>query len=157
MKSIKPSGLLTQMTVALLLGLSGAALLTGCKDNRPQIHETIGVLLSPEPGQEVASLQFDVSYDTGDLTLSDVTVGAAAQDAEKQLIYSVTAPGNIRVVVYGMNLNVMAEGTIANLVFEAADPLNPDTTSLGLAQTVVSDPNADLIPSAPGSPIWIQN
>ena len=135
--------------MAFLLGLS----LMGCKsDKEDAATESFAVHLSPEPGQSVSSLQFDVSYDAEQLDLADVTLGVSAQDAEKQLDFSVTAPGNIRVVVYGMNQNVMEEGAVAHLVFEPTDSLDPDASSVALAQNVASDPNAELILSDPASP-----
>ncbi len=100
---------------------------------------TIPITIAAEPGEQPASLQFDLSFDGTSIALLDVQVGDAALQASKTLVFSESTPGTITVIVAGLNQNTIPDGVVANISF---CPLNQvvDATGLGFDSVVVSDP-----------------
>ena len=100
---------------------------------------TIPVTIIAEPGEQPASLQFDLSFDDTSFAFLDLDVGDTAVDASKSVIFSESAPGTITVIVAGLNQNTIPDGVVANI---SLCPLNEvaDADSLGFDSVVVSDP-----------------
>ena len=63
------------------------------------------------------SMNFDIAYDANKLEVVSVMVGAAAQNADKTLEYSEPASGVVRIILFGLNQNVIADGRVAELQF----------------------------------------
>ena len=100
---------------------------------------TIPITILAEPGEQPASLQFDLSFDDMSFALLDVQVGDAAAQASKSVVFSESAAGTITVIVAGLNQNTILDGVVANI---SLCPLNEvvDVSALGFDTVVVSDP-----------------
>lgn len=105
----------------------------------------VPVQLSVEQGDAVASLQFDLHYDTETLRYDETATASSAQNAEKSAHANVLRPGVLRVVVAGLNRNAMATGPLVNLRFSASGGFTP-TTSVSMESAIVSDPYGTAIP-----------
>ena len=81
---------------------------------------TVPVLLEATPGHNIAGLQFELEFDADALSLppkSAVKTGSESARAEKQVSYSLIAPGKARVLVVGFNRNTLAGGEIVSIEF----------------------------------------
>lgn len=99
-------------------------------------------------GEKVCAIQFDVVFDPQNLEISNITVGSAANDASKQVEFALVAQDKVRLLIYGINQNLMSTGTVANLVFKFAPRPSITTTSITLSANYVCDSSATLAPSA---------
>jgi hypothetical protein len=99
----------------------------------------VPVTIAAEAGEEIASLQFDMHFDDATFDLVDVVPGESSSDALKQVIYSVRSPGVIRVIVAGLNQNVIRDGNIATVLL-APDAEDAVPQTLSLDSIVISDP-----------------
>lgn len=99
----------------------------------------VPVTIAAEAGEEIASLQFDMHFDDATFDLVDVVPGESSSDALKQVIYSVRSPGVIRVIVAGLNQNVIRDGNIATVLL-APDAEDAAPQTLSLDEIVISDP-----------------
>ena len=100
----------------------------------------IPVILAGQGDEALAGIQFDLAYDPAQYELVEVTGGAAAHDAGKEVILSQTASGSGRVLVIGFNDNALFDGHVATVVLR---PLYPDTTTelFAMANILASDPD----------------
>ncbi len=75
------------------------------------------------PGQEwnAAAVKWDFHYDP-DYHVHDVLAGSAAQAAGKQVVYNEIAPGKIRIMVFGMNLDRLEAGPLADVYLIPSNP-----------------------------------
>lgn len=110
---------------------------------------TQGVLLSVDlttgADENVAALQFDVNYDADQLTFNEVTTGQVTLDAGKDVTSSTPSTGTIRTIVYGLNQNSIADGTIAIISFDINASASAGEVALSISNAVASDPDADSI------------
>ncbi|MGA1871177.1 MAG: cohesin domain-containing protein [bacterium] len=95
--------------------------------------------------ENVAALQFDVSYDAAQLTFNEVTAGQVTLDAGKDITPSTPSTGTIRTIVYGLNQNSIADGTIAIISFDINASASAGEVALSISNAVASDPDADSI------------
>ena len=65
-----------------------------------------------------------------------------------QVEFSNVGSGKARIVVYGMNQNLISEGTIATLIFRLTDEPIAGMSTLTLKDVVVCDEWAALVPSS---------
>jgi hypothetical protein len=108
----------------------------------------VSVVLHPNPGDKVCSVQFDVVFDSNALSSSSITIGAAASRAAKDIIsYTLTA-GRIRVLIAGMNQNTISEGALANLFLDVLYTAALGSYIVGLQGVLLSDPYGSEIASA---------
>lgn len=84
----------------------------------PQV--TLPLVYTPGAGDLVASMQFDVSFNTTNLTITALLAGPAATSAGKSLVVNQVSPGTYRIIVAGLNQNVISGGTVAQLTFYIA-------------------------------------
>jgi hypothetical protein len=105
---------------------------------------SVPILISAPPEHRVAALQFDVEFDPSALTLpsaAGVVEGAAAKAAGKQVSFSKTSPGKVRVLVVGFNEEVIANGEVAKINFSMARQRMQALEPISLRNVVLSDPN----------------
>ena len=102
----------------------------------------VSISLSSGAGEQVAAAQFDVVFDSAVLDLTDVTVGPAAADAEKDVSFSTWEPGVVRVVILGLNDNVITDGVIAEALFDIASDVSSEEETISLDNVLLSDPSA---------------
>ena len=91
-------------------------------------------------GADPTAAQMDILYDTAHLTLTQARPGAAAMGANKQVS---TAPlksqQGTRLIVVGLNNQVIQEGVLVELVFTVNSATAPKTLPLSLTQVVTSN------------------
>ena len=75
-----------------------------------------------------AAIFLNVRYDTDRGTVTDVQAGSSVQIAQKSLSYAVTGSGELRVVVGGVNENVIGDGVLAYVHFK----LGAQSTSISM-------------------------
>ena len=68
--------------------------------------------------EDVAGVQFDIVFDEANFELPAVETGVAADDAEKDVTFSVVGDGVARVVVIGFNQYIISDGVLANVFFD---------------------------------------
>ena len=112
-----------------------------------QTGVSVPVSLSSGTGEEVAAIQFDILFDYAILALTDVTAGPAASSAGKDISFSTVEPGRVRVIIAGLNQNVISDGAIANALFNVNRNAPGGEQSLSLSGVLLSDPNGVAVPS----------
>ena len=105
----------------------------------------LSVDLTTVAEEAVAALQFDVSYDAAQLTFNEVTAGQVTIDAGKEATSSTPSAGTIRVIVYGLNQNSIADGTIVAIRFDINASASAGEEALTVSNAVASDPDANSI------------
>jgi hypothetical protein len=96
------------------------------------------IALTVGEGEEVSGLQFDLLFDPSDCQLVSVTSGDAANAADKSVNVNTIAPGKVRVLIAGFNLNTFSNGTVANVTLEAE--ANSAFALASLDKVLLSDP-----------------
>lgn len=107
---------------------------------------SIPVNLTLESGEHVASVQLDVGFDPKSLRIDKVKISSSAQKAEKEVKFSVTS-GKVRIIIYGMNQNLINKGRIADLIFRLANSATSEECTLKVNNIVCCDEWADLVAS----------
>lgn len=98
----------------------------------------VDVPVSFTPGATgIATLQFDLSFPAS-LTAGTVSTGAAATAAGKSASSSAIT-GGIRVLIFGLNQNVLEAGIIASVRFNIAAGSAPATLPVTISNLVASD------------------
>lgn len=105
------------------------------------------VSVAAEPNDDVAGVQFDLIFDPSQYALVDVLMGDSAANAGKDVVFTDAFEGLARVIVVGMNQEVMPDGVVATVVLES---LNGDTASnaVDIDSVVVSDPFGNRVPAS---------
>jgi hypothetical protein len=108
----------------------------------PGTSVNLALAIASTGGAQPTGVEFTISNDAN-VTLTGVAIGAAATAASKVL----DRVGNL-CIIRGLNVTAIADGTLATLTFLIA--LSPSTTPITITITnvIVSDANADAIPSA---------
>jgi len=99
----------------------------------------VSVTVAADGNDQIASLQFDLGYDNNNFELADVQQGGSAADAWKEVVHSLMSPDTIRVIVAGLNQNVIPDGPVMTMRLR---PLHEDASlpALALHSVVISDP-----------------
>ena len=74
---------------------------------------------------DLAAIGIELTYDPTRMNKPNVTIGAAATQAGKQLVTSSPAPGKLRIGIIGYNATTIADGAI--VVFQSAKQTNTAT------------------------------
>ena len=121
-------------------------------DARGEALVDITYVSSQQIGTELASVQFDVRYDSPALDVS-AALGPAADASVKTLWTSRPEPGKTRILIAGLNQNTLADGVIARLKVQVAADFPAGLYSLDLEGLVASNPagNPVFVPSTGGS------
>lgn len=99
----------------------------------------IPVHLDVDTGEAVAGIQFDVIFDPSALRFDRIDAGTSTASAEKSVHSNLLAPGKLRVVIAGLNRNVMAEGPVCHAWFNTIAGSGANTSAT-LENGVLSDP-----------------
>ena len=97
-------------------------------------------------GESVAALQFDVTFDSAQLSVVQVWPGEAATVAGKTVSANEISAGNYRIIVSGFNLDAIPDGTIASVCFSAPASAAPGQQPVDMADAVLSDPLGVSVP-----------
>jgi len=113
-----------------------------------QTEVALPVSLDSAAGEEVCAAQFDLLFNSSVLTMQGVTAGSAATAAGKQLSSSTISPGRIRVIVAGLNQNVIGDGVIATVRFAVVSGTPGGIQPVTLSGVLLSDPDGVAVPSS---------
>lgn len=103
---------------------------------------TVDLPISFTPGTTgVSALQFDLTLPSS-LTYVSVTTGSAATQAGKSVEANATTSTQVRVLVYGLNQNIINSGQIASVKLSISPSAPSGSLSVVIGGVVASDPNA---------------
>ena len=147
---------ITGVLIVFMFSVLLAGNADGCNISAGEAAATLGATedisvpldISPGSGESVAALQVDIDFDGESLLLSNVVIGKVLETAAKQVEFANVGSGKARIVVYGMNQNLISEGTIATLIFRLTDEPIAGRSTLKLNNAVVCDEWAALVPSS---------
>jgi hypothetical protein len=107
--------------------------------------------LMPGSGENVASMQFDLLVPPGITNAASAQASQAAALAGKQAIYSVVGPGQVRVVIAGLNQSALQGGEVATLYLGPAAE-GQAAPSAWLASPVLASPAGERVPVETDNP-----
>lgn len=132
----------------------GASLTAGTPRSNDDATLAIPIVLTPFSGEQVAALQFDADFDPKRMALASelgASLGAAAQAADKSVHAARIRPGLLRVIIAGLNQNVIENGEVAVLHFQRREHSEDPAGVVSLTNVVLSDPTGQEVPArAPG-------
>jgi|Deesub1362A_J573_1020465.scaffolds.fasta_scaffold01553_6 hypothetical protein len=102
----------------------------------------VPITLVTGPGSAVSAINFDLTYDPAILTFKAIEAGPSAIQADKTLASSQPATGVVRAVIYGLNQHAIADGVLAEAVFDVRIGAPVGSTPLGLENVTAADPEA---------------
>ncbi len=128
---------------ALLAGgtVHAATLMLGAADTLSgESNIRVPVTLTPGKGESVAAIQFDLHFDVSRLRLVSVNTGAAASAAGKSASSYALGDGKHRIIVIGMNQNILGQGSVIELLMEVIPNTPPGVYPLTMTNVVFSNP-----------------
>ncbi len=139
--SVGPACLASQLEGGSVAGAPGASGLL------------LPVSLEASAGEEVSVAQFTLLYDGGSLDVPDVAIGPAAASAGKEVSVNILSAGAVRVLIAGLNQNVIPDGVVAYAMVSVLPGAPPGTYPVNLSDCSLSDPYGIPLPctAAPGS------
>jgi hypothetical protein len=109
-------------------------------------EEAVAEIRYAAQGSQVAALQLDLNYDAASLRISAVA-GPAATAKGKVIASADVAPGRKRILLYGFNQSVVADGVVVSLSVSAASGA-PGSYDLRLTDAIAVDQNGNVVPLA---------
>ncbi len=103
-------------------------------------------------GEQPAGMNYDLTFDPNVLTYVSFADGSAATAAGKSGTASTPSSGLVRVVIFGLNANVIANGVISNITFTINPSAPFGSSSIGFSSIVVANPKSQTIPNNSGTP-----
>jgi hypothetical protein len=96
------------------------------------------------PGQQVAGLNWTLQYPASQFENIVVTSGPAA-DAAKKWVKCNPIAGGMKCLVYGMNSNVLASGTVAKVTFDVKKGVAKSSVGIHVADVTIASPAGALV------------
>ena len=127
--------ILTSNLNAATLTISSASGSPGTK------NISVPINLTSAPGEQVCGFNFDLNYDSAKLSFKEVKLGSVAEGAGKSLSFSKPSSNTVRVVVVGLNQNVIGDGTVLTFTFDVLRNAAAGKTELTITKPSISDPN----------------
>jgi hypothetical protein len=125
---------------------SGALLTAGQGAGNPgSMGVVVPITLETAVGEGVAAINFDLQYDESKLSVADVTLGAAAQAADKIIISGLPETNIVRAIIYGENQTIISDGVIANIVFNVSASAPTGIIPLDFTVAVAASPEATAV------------
>lgn len=106
---------------------------------------TLPISLASAAGESVSGIQFDLLFDSSVLSVSQVATGAAADAAGKSASYSVVASGQIRVIIAGLNQNVIGDGVVATASLGIATSAATSTQEVSFSGALLASPSGQAV------------
>ncbi len=103
------------------------------------ITVAVPATLTVGAGEQIVAAQFDLSFDSTSMTLNDVTAGAAAVAAGKDLSFSFPDTGTARIIIAGFNQNVISSGILASISLSTLPAISIGSHLLACSELVLSD------------------
>jgi len=132
------------LTCILILtsNLNAATLTIGSSSGSPgEKSVSIPINLTSAPGEKVCGFNFDLNLDATKLSFKEVTLGSVAADAGKSLSFSQPSSNTVRVIVVGLNQNVISDGIVLTFSFDILSSAPKGETELAISKASISDPN----------------
>lgn len=133
--------MVTFMACLSCFGHATAATLTittvNTVDSARNVHVPINI--APDSGDAVCGVQLNLLYDASKLTLTGVSTGQAAANAEKEASFHVATPGKAAIIVSGMNKTTIAAGCVAEALFDVGSAAANQTCVLSLEKLIMTD------------------
>jgi len=134
-------------TLIYLSNIEAATLTIGSEAGSPgDKNISIPINLTSAPGEEVSAFNFDLLFDASRLSFKEVTLGSVAVGAGKSLSHSKPGSNTIRLVVIGLNQNVISDGTVLTCTFDIIDNAPSGKAKLTIANQSISDPKGNQMP-----------
>lgn len=135
------------LPVFLLAPLAHAATIAGSEASASGPSPvTLTFTLSSAPGEAVAGVQFEISFDPARLTLQGMEAGDSARTAGKLLSTNPVGPGRHRVIIAGLNQTAIADGPILLASVSASGNVPPGRYPVAIENAVLSDPSGHKVP-----------
>lgn len=130
------------LTTALVSFESFAAILTVGQASANSNQSTVAVplTLAISSNEKIAALQVDIGLDPNTMKLTGIAAGPAAAAAKKEVNCSPQTNGSVRIIIAGMNQNVMAGGVVATMTFRIKKDSQKGTLPLTLSGPLAADP-----------------
>lgn len=125
--------------------LSAGQLSLGKISANPDTPVRIPVLYSSH-GDRVAAMQFDLSFPAETLSILSMEAGPAAATAFKSLLVSDQAPGVKRILIAGLNQNLLPDGILLTLTVRLSNAVPSGSYPLLFSNLSASDENAAIVP-----------
>jgi len=108
----------------------------------------IDVYVDLDPLQEeISAIQFDLNFDSSIVDFKNVEISATAKQADKTLAFNELEPGLVRVIIYGINQNLLFKGSVSKFTFNLlVHPWTIKKPNIVLSGVVASSPQAELVP-----------
>ncbi len=103
----------------------------------------LGISLNAGGGTPPASVQWDLTYSTSDLSFVAYAIGAAGSAAGKLISCNSISAGDVRCIVVGMNTAALGNGVLATLTFGITAGTTDTSTLVSLLSPVASEGNAN--------------
>ncbi len=139
-------GLIVVLSCTLIFTsyLEAATLRVGSNSGSPgDKNISIPINLNSSPGEEVSAFNFGLKFDTSRLSFKEVTLGSVAEDSGKSLSHSKPGSNTIRLVVIGLNQNVIGDGTVLTCTFDIIDNAPSGKVKLTITNQSASDPGGN--------------
>ncbi len=139
--------------VAFLMWLAApcSAAILDCGDTHASAGDSgvsLPITLTAGTGENVCGIQFDLWYDGDALNIDTVEIGEAADEAAKDVSFSILEPGRARVIVAGFNQNVIGSGIVSYVVFSVAGDAPDAAYPVTLTAVLLSDPWGLAVPAS---------
>jgi hypothetical protein len=99
------------------------------------------------PGQQVAGLNWTLRYPVSQFENVVVTPGPAA-DAAKKWVKCSPVDGGMKCLVYGINTNVLASGTVAKVTFGVRKGVAKSSVGIHVADLTIASPTGAQVRAA---------
>ncbi len=133
--------------VVALESAFGAALLDLGHVRREGEYIAVPVEFTPDALAGTAGLQFDLRYDPAQFQVESIAAEYSAVQSAKGVSWSEPAPGQLRVLIAGMNQTVMPQGTVAS-VYLIPMSASRDSEPCGFTAGIASGPFGEDVPLA---------
>jgi len=125
------------------LVISEAATLSiGSDRAKPNENVTVPIVLISKPESNISSINLDLIYDANKLTFNKAQAGKILSEAAKSLSTSQPAQGRLRIVIMGLNQNVLVDGALANVTFLINANAKAGSVLLKISNVAASSPQA---------------
>jgi Cohesin domain len=120
----------------------------------PQVNASqvvVPVMLEGDTSTGVAALDFYLDYDPAVLEPAGISAGTAAVSAGKQVLSNMTTPGRYKVILFGVNQNVVNGGEVARVTLRRKNEPTGGRTNLKVTGTHLASVEGFEMPSSGSS------
>lgn len=137
-------GVLFAVCLAVSTATPAAEMVIPAKEAYPGASVVVPVSFQAQ-GHSVSALQLDLEYDNTALDIV-VAVAEAIRASSKDLYFADLAPNRKRILVIGLNQNIIPDGVLFRIFVNVRQEAPPGSYSLNVQQPVASDPTGRAVP-----------